>query len=707
MDAPVSMPAEPAMDAPNMLIHEQSPYLLQHAYNPVAWEPWSDQAFERAAAEDKPLFVSIGYAACHWCHVMERESFEDADVAAYLNEHFISVKVDREERPDVDALCMDVCQTMTGHGGWPLTIFMDSERRPFMAGTYFPRESSQGRLGFLDLLNRIHDVWSTDRGRAETAATEIMKSLQQSATIDFSGTINENIFADALDHHERMFDAEHGGFSTRPKFPSPHHLLLLMRIANDSKACESNENAVDAKSVLAMVTQTLDAMRAGGMYDHVGFGFHRYSTDSEWLVPHFEKMLYDQAMLMMAYAEAFQITRDETYKQVVLEIAEFLRRDMTSSAASSDFATSNGAFLSAHDADSEGEEGKYYVWSFEELEPLTASLFNARAEGNFHDEATGERTGMNILHVHRTQLRTVMGDNDWKGLRTQLLARRNLRVKPLVDDKILMDWNGLMIGALARASRALGGDTVLLKMAEDAYAAVTRSCYDAVSDTWWHRYRNGNRAVRAMLDDHAMFGWAAAELYQCSGNDAYVTDARRHADIVIVDFMDSSESSDRARAPSIVSRASTDVPVRQRDAYDSAYPCGNSMTALLFAQLGAIAHAPVYEEAARTCVLSYAQQINRASVAFCMLLCVWHMIRSRPSTISINSLQLIPGDNDSRNERVGDIRTDVLSAFLPSAVIVHSAAHSTDTVIVCRSTTCSAPLTKLNEVIAAVEGEVT
>ncbi|MDZ4746062.1 MAG: thioredoxin domain-containing protein, partial [bacterium] len=361
--------------APNLLIHEQSPYLLQHAYNPVAWEPWSDVAFARAAAEDKPVFVSIGYAACHWCHVMERESFENAEVAKFLNINFVSIKVDREERPDVDALCMDVCQTMTGHGGWPLTIFMDAERRPFMAGTYFPRETTQGRLGFLDLLRRIHDVWTTDRDRATTASTEIMKSLQESATIDFSDEIDASVFDVALDHHERMFDTVNGGFSTRPKFPSPHHLLLLMRIANDRRIKHLQGETVQGEPVqgetvqgesshddiLTMVTKTLDAMRAGGIYDHVGFGFHRYSTDSEWLVPHFEKMLYDQAMMMLAYAEAYQITRDETYKQVVLEIAEFLRRDMTSS---------DGAFVSAHDADSEGEEGKFYVWSFEELEPL-------------------------------------------------------------------------------------------------------------------------------------------------------------------------------------------------------------------------------------------------------------------------------------------------------------------------------------------------
>lgn len=666
----------PVDTAPNMLVHEQSPYLLQHAYNPVAWQAWSDDAFARAAREDKPLFVSIGYAACHWCHVMEHESFEDHDVAAFLNENFVSVKVDREERPDVDALCMDVCQTMTGHGGWPLTIFMDAERRPFMAGTYFPRESSQGRLGFLDLLQRIHDIWVNDRSRAETAASEIMKSLHESAAIDFSDTVDVNVFENALEHHERMFDTEHGGFSTRPKFPSPHHLLLLMRIHASSNSA----------SAIEMVTKTLDAMRAGGMYDHVGFGFHRYSTDSEWLVPHFEKMLYDQAMLMLAYAEAYQITRDDLYKQVVLEIAEFLRRDMTSK---------DGAFFCAHDADSEGEEGKFYVWSIEELEPLTASMFHATAEGNYLDEATGVRTGQNILHVKTSELRDVMRDKGWKGLRPTLLAKRSERVPPMVDDKILMDWNGLMIGALARAARALGGDHTLLSMASSAYAAVRNNCYDEQQDAWWHRYRNGQQAVQAMLDDHAMVGWAAVELYQCSGDESYLADARAHADRIIVDFMEP------GRAPSMVRRDTRDVPVHQRDGYDSAYPCGNSMAAWLFSGLGTILHAAVYSEAALTCVRSYGQQINRASVAFCMLLSAWHTIKEQPTTIDMG---FGAGLQKSGLERgTEQLRNDIFSAYLPSVVIVYGSENNSGAAIVCRGTYCSAPLATLEEVVAELK----
>ncbi|MBP6510653.1 MAG: thioredoxin domain-containing protein [Candidatus Kapabacteria bacterium] len=665
------MPIEPHT---NRLAHEQSPYLLQHASNPVAWYPWSNEAFEQARAENKPVFVSIGYATCHWCHVMAHESFEDETVAAYLNEHYICIKVDREERPDVDAICMDVCQSLTGHGGWPLTIMMDADRRPFFAGTYFPRYSFGNRLGFLDLLQRLKEVWVLDHARVIDTAREITESLTKQAEADFRGNVPPDVIEIAVDHHKRMYDDVYGGFSVKPKFPSPHHLLLLLRSAV----------TLDDKGLLSMVCTTLDAMRAGGIYDQVGYGFHRYSTDRQWLVPHFEKMLYDQAMMMMAYTDAWQITRDELYRSVVVEIAEYLRREMTSE---------SGAFFSAQDADSEGVEGKFYVWNANEwsdASPELQSLLNVRADGNFHDEATGNPSEDNIPHVEIGRLRELMSNEEWTSFRVTLLERRAQRIPPLTDDKILADWNGLMIGALARAGRAFN-DLSLTTMAERAYAAFTHPVV-------FHRTRNGHSAVPSMLDDHAMMGWAGMELYQTTGAVSYLRDALENADIILERFADDNG------ALYLISRDVTDVPVRQKQGYDSAYPCGNSMAALLFAGLGAITNNRRYREAAQACINTYGTQLAKYAPGFCMLLCAW-------DTLAVGSTEIVfNGAMDS--PFITQARTYISSVYRPRAYFIHrpsdeqgasllrEASYPFDvspenSVLICTDYTCALPITEI------------
>jgi uncharacterized protein YyaL (SSP411 family) len=616
---------------PNRLVHEASPYLQQHAYNPVDWYPWGEEAFEKARTEHKPIFVSIGYATCHWCHVMERESFEDDDVAAYLNANFVSIKVDREERPDVDAMCMDVCQSLTGHGGWPLTIIMDSERRPFFAGTYFPRYSHGGRMGFLDLLARLKEVWVLDHTKVIETAKEITTALQQQAEASFRGDVPENVFEIIADHHRRMFDDVHGGFAVKPKFPSPHHMLLLLRIAHRT----------GDKGLLSMVCATLDAMRSGGIYDQVGFGFHRYSTDREWLVPHFEKMLYDQAMMMMAYTEAWQMTQDPLYRQVVEEIAEYLRRDMTGP---------NGAFYSAQDADSEGEEGKYYVWLKAEIptdDQVLLALLNVHADGNFADEATGNPMPSNILHVTPTRLRELCASDAWAQLRGQLLEQRTQRVPPLTDDKQLADWNGLMIGALSRAARAFDAPE-LLHMAERAWPSFAHPLTV-------HRIRNGQGAISPFLDDVAMMGWAGSELYQSTGQGAYLAAAVDAAERILTEFADVDG------ALRLTSAATSDVPVRQKSGYDSAYPCGNSMSAWLFASVGSICHNDRLLDAARACVQTYGQPLARMAPGFCMLLCVW-------DTLVYGMKQVFFCDDHASTHSA--LRR-FMTPFDPSAVFVH------------------------------------
>ena len=665
----------------NRLVNEQSPYLLQHAHNPVDWYPWCDEAFARASDENKPVFVSIGYATCHWCHVMERESFEDESVAAYLNEHFISIKVDREERPDVDAMCMDVCQTLTGHGGWPLTIVMDGERRPFFAGTYFPRHSVGNRLGFLDLLARLKEVWVLDQARVQETAREITSALTQQAAADFRGDVSATVMSVVVDHHRRMFDDVYGGFSSRPKFPSPHHLLLLLRRAH----------ADNDKGLLSMVCTTLDAMRAGGMYDHVGFGFHRYSTDREWKVPHFEKMLYDQAMLMMAYTEGWQVTTDELYARVVDEIAAYLEREMTSA---------SGAFYSAQDADSEGEEGKFYIWSGDELQDMPVNLWhllNASHEGNFHDEASGNQVPANILYALRGDLRDVLRAPEWEPYRQLLLERRSTRIRPLTDDKILSDWNGLMIAALARAGRAFGSERYT-RMAERAFAAFTHPVA-------YHRYRNGHAAVTPMLDDFASMGLAAVELYQTTASGAYLDVACTYADQILQRFR-----GDDGALYTIAEHVS-DIPVRQKSGYDSAYPCGNSISAMLFAQLGAITNVAAYRKAAADCVRTYGSQLEKFAPGFCMLLCAWDMIEAGSMEIAINGS--VTGD-----AFIGEALQRIGSTYQPRAVLVHrpvdefSRARLADagypfesapypSILACSNASCQLPITSIDELSAS------
>lgn len=654
------MPASADDHSANLLGSERSPYLRQHAHNPVAWQPWSDAAFDLARQRDVPVLVSIGYATCHWCHVMAHESFEDAEVASYLNDHYVCIKVDREERPDIDAIYMDVCQGMTGHGGWPLTIVTDADRRPFFAGTYFPRTSRGNRIGFLDLMQRIRSVWDDDRSRLTESATQITAALQQQARASMQADVPSDIFDIVADHHRRTFDDVYGGFNAQPKFPSPHHLLLLLRIAR-------RQGAMD---LLSMVTTTLDAMRAGGMYDHVGFGFHRYSTDREWLLPHFEKMLYDQAMLMMAYTEAWQITHDALYATVVDEIAQYIERCLTHP---------SGAFMSAQDADSDGEEGKCYVWSYDEFTELAghdvAALLNVRVNGNFHDEATGDPQAVNIPHVRRDALRAATRDAAWLAARPLLLARREQRVQPITDDKILADWNGLMIGALAKAGRAFG-HAHYTEMAQRAYAGVGAELGDAT--TLHHAH-----GVRAMLDDHAMLAWAATELYQSTGETSYLDDASRHAATILEEYADVDGSLFS------VARATHDVIVRQKQSYDSAYPCGNSMAAWAFASLASLRNDPQMREHAARCVRAWGAMLRTHGPGACMLLCVWDMLVHGMHEIDLG------GPHD--DPMIVEARRLVGAAFLPDAVVLH---HASDHVSVqwCTDHVCLRPLTTINEV---------
>ena len=559
----------------NRLATEKSPYLLQHAGNPVDWYPWGEAAFERARAEDKPIFLSIGYATCHWCHVMEHESFTDPIVAALMNEAFVNVKVDREERPDVDQVYMTVCQMLTGSGGWPLTIIMTPDRVPFFAGTYLPRETRFGRMGMVDLVPRVQQLWSSDRERALISAGQIRDRLAAVTGPRAGGEVDPRLPDRAALELEQRYDPVHGGFGSAPKFPAPHNLVFLAR----------HSRLAGRPRSLEMVERTLGAMRRGGIFDQVGFGFHRYSTDAEWLLPHFEKMLYDQATMVLASVEAFLAGGGPRPRRPAADIATYVLRDMTSP---------EGAFYSAEDADSEGEEGLFYVWTVDELGEVlgpddaafAATVWNARPEGNFADEASGRQTGANILHRSADDPDTAAAlglepgvfSERLERVRTALFEHREARVHPLKDDKVLADWNGLMAAALARAGRVFG-EPAWIAAAQRSMDFVDGSMRDG-SGRLLHRYRDGELAVPAFLDDHVFLAWARLALYEATLDPTHLEAALALQETADALFLDDAHSGYFFTADD-----GEPLLVRQKEVYDGAIPSGNSVAAMNLVRL--------------------------------------------------------------------------------------------------------------------------
>ncbi len=589
------------MRKPNRLIKEKSLYLRQHAYNPVDWFPWCEEAFEKAKREDKPIFLSIGYSTCHWCHVMERESFEDEEIAKILNENFVSIKVDREERPDIDAVYMSVCQMMTGSGGWPLTVIMTPDKKPFFAGTYFPKESLYGRPGLKDILLRIAYLWKNQREKLLQAGEEVYKALSAEARESYADALpDESAIHRAFAELYQNYDEIYGGFGNAPKFPIPHNIMFLLRYYRRTK----NPKALE------MALSTLKKMRLGGIWDHVGFGFHRYSTDRRWILPHFEKMLYDNALLMIAYTEAYQITRDDFFARTVEEIARYLTRDMQ---------TEEGAFMSAEDADSEGEEGKFYTWSLEELErvlseeklKLSVKIFNLEEEGNFYEEATRRKTGRNVLYIGRDleEVAKELGMDEGElrqrleEIRVKLFKAREERVRPLRDDKVLADWNGLAVGAFAKAGVALG---------REDFVEVARRCADFLLEKMiteegnlLHRYKDGSAGIPAFLEDYAYLVWGLTELYFATFEGGYLERAFELTQRALELFWDEDNLGFFQTSP-----LHETVLVRKKEVYDGALPSGNSVMAYNLVRLGRLLSRRDIEEKARLTLNGFSQVLK-------------------------------------------------------------------------------------------------
>ena len=641
----------------NHLSSEKSPYLLQHADNPVDWYPWGQKAFQKAKLENKPILLSIGYSTCHWCHVMAHESFEDPEVAQLMNDVFVSIKVDREERPDIDKIYMTVCQIMNNSGGWPLTIIMTPDKKPFFAGTYFPKETRFGRIGLVDLTKKINELWNNQRNELINSSERIVYALQDLSLESPGESLNTKTLEKAYSQLKSQFDDQNGGFGLAPKFPSPHNLLFLLRIYK-------RENNLKA---LAMVEKTLQEMRKGGIFDQVGYGFHRYSTDKKWLVPHFEKMLYDNALLAIAYTEAYQATKNKEYEKTAEQIFEYILRDMT---------TPEGAFFSAEDADSEGEEGKFYTWTFEELnsilEPaeikLSELVYNVKSNGNFLDESTGKSTGKNILHLTQ-ELENIAEDlnisikdlrNKIEIVREKLFKSRESRIRPHLDDKILADWNSLMIAALAKGAYVFGKEKYK-KAAQNAMKFILENFIDD-KGILLHRYRDGYAEIKGFVDDYSFLIWALIELYEATLDIKYLTNAIDWSEKQIESFWDK-----EIGGFYFTNEVSEDLITRQKEIYDGALPSGNSVAMLNLLRLFQITGDSKYEVKADEISRVFAEsvKINPSAHSYLMIAVDFAV----GPTFSV----IISGDSGEMDtiKMLNSIRNE----FLPNKTLLHRATE--------------------------------
>jgi uncharacterized protein len=692
---------------PNRLAGEQSPYLLQHQDNPVDWYPWGEAAFARARAEDKPIFLSIGYSTCHWCHVMAHESFESAEVAEVLNAGFVSIKVDREERPDVDRVYMAFVQATTGSGGWPMSVWLTPSLEPFYGGTYFPPTGRWGRPGFVDVLTELRRAWHEDRARIEESASAILGRLRAYGQTDggggVPGTVPEPAALDrAVAEFETAFDRRRGGFGNAPKFPRPSELLFLMR-----------EHArTGAEPPLAMALHTLRAMAVGGMRDHLGGGFHRYSVDGDWRVPHFEKMLYDQAQLVLAYLEAAQVTGDRSFADVAVDTLRYVRRDLSHP---------DGAFFSAEDADSvppdqagtphpHKKEGAFYVWAEPELrEQLGADAeafcqrFGVRPDGNAPFDPQEEFTGKNLLYTAKSlediaaATGTTVAEVEAALARSRgrLLDVRATRPRPHLDDKVLTAWNGLMIAAFARAGRVIDGGSAFTAEAERAARFAEDHLWNPVSRTLLRRFRGGDAAVEGYAEDYACLAFGVIELFQATGEPHWLEWAlalQARMDELFWDPADGGWFSTTGRDPSVL--------LRLKETYDGAEPAASSVAVL---NLLALSHltgdAAMAERLERTLAL-FSAHLGRAVPMMLSALSTYH---ARMPQI------VVAGDADAADTRA--LFDALRVSYRPAAVVVPAFAPQREalervlpwmsamaardgraTAYVCRDFTCQAPV---------------
>ncbi len=623
---------------PNKLVKEKSPYLLQHAYNPVDWYPWGDEAFEKAQREDKPIFLSIGYSTCYWCHVMEREVFENESIAELMNRYVVSIKVDREERPDIDRIYMAALQAMTGSGGWPMSMFLTSDRKPFFGATYIPPKAKYGRAGFEDVLTRIHEVWTAERSEIVESGEQIADHLRSFLAPAASPT---SVGKQALDlgfqSFLRSFDPTNGGFGGAPKFPTPVSFNFLLRYYHRT----------DEKQALEMVLATLKSMFNGGMYDHLGGGFHRYSTDARWHVPHFEKMLYDQAQIAVAYLEAYQITHEKFYAAVVRDILNYVEREMTHP---------DGGFYAAEDAESaldpknpsRKKEGAFYTWKKTEIDSLLTShegelfgyIFDVQAAGNVLEDPHGEFTGLNVLHrIHTVDEGAaqfkIMADDALKTLnraQEKLLRAREDRPYPHRDDKILLSWNGLMISAFAEAAQVLD-EPKYLRIAKRASEFILTHMIDKEGGILLRRYRDGEARFDGHLEDYAFFIQALIDFYEASFDIQWLKEAVELTEKMISYFYDSGEGGFFD-----TTGKDTTLLVRTKESTDGAEPSGNSIAILNLLRLAQMTGSRNYAQMAEKSLEYFGERILAIPSAVAQFLIAVDFSMVKPQQIIIAGL---------------------------------------------------------------------
>jgi|CXWL01.1.fsa_nt_gi uncharacterized protein YyaL (SSP411 family) len=678
----------------NRLIDETSPYLLQHAHNPVDWYPWGDEAFQRAKAEEKPVLVSIGYSACHWCHVMEHESFEDEATATVMNEHFINIKVDMEERPDVDQIYMNFVQLTTGRGGWPMNVFMTPDKRPFFGGTYFPPAPRYGMPSWQQILTSIADAFREKRDELETSANDIVGELRRLSIVEASaGGLSTDLLDAAFGSYMRTFDTANGGFGGAPKFPAAMSLEFLLRYHKRT----GEDRALD------IVTHTLDKMAHGGIYDQLGGGFHRYAVDAIWLVPHFEKMLYDNAQLIRVYLHAYQVTGNGFYKRIAVETLEYVRREMLDE---------SGGFYSTQDADSEGEEGKFFVWTKEEIEEV---LGEEAAAFNRHYDVTsaGNFEGKNILNTTASEGANPSGSEGvqrgesvmldtlptgrvsaFEDERRELFEHRELRVKPGRDEKVLTAWNGLMLAAFADAAAVLGSEEYLDLAKRNAEFVRTELQNDGRMLRTW---KEGTAKLNGYVEDYANVADGLIVLYQASGDVNYLIEAQRLADLMITEFWDGENG-----GFFFTSNDHEELIVRNKDFFDNATPSGNSVAADVLLKLAKLTGDNKYERFAVTTLRLAATQLRRHPQGFGRTLSTLEFHLGETKEIAIVG------------PRGSDLEREIMSSYLPDAVVAISGDPETDSrsipllsgrgviegkasAYVCKDFVCERPVTSVDE----------
>lgn len=587
----------------NRLANETSPYLLQHKENPVDWYPWGKEAFERAKKEDKPVFLSIGYSTCHWCHVMAHESFEDREIADLLNRWFISIKVDKEERPDIDSIYMAVCQAFTGSGGWPTSIFMTAEQKPFFAGTYFPKDSRGGMIGLRKLLTIVHEKWETDRDALLRQAEEVVRQLGKQETI--AAAENTQLLDSAVSLYARLYDRKNGGFGRTPKFPSPHNLIFLLSYYERYQKTEC----------LEMAEHTLIQMYRGGIFDHIGSGFCRYSTDERFLVPHFEKMLYDNALLILAYCKAYTVTKKPLYLEIAEKTADYILCEMTSP---------DGGFYSAQDADTNGKEGQYYLFTPEEITGLlgeeNGKLFNL----HFGISSAGNFEGKNIPNL----LGSDPAEKSFEDFLPKINHYRKERYSLPLDDKILTAWNGWMIAAMCNLY-LVSGKPVYLHAALNADVFIRNHLCEKDTDTLFVSFREGKRGARGFLDDYAAYLFAQLALYRATLSHEYLIHAKRLCEKVIFAFQDEKGGF------YLYGDTGEELILRPKETYDGAIPSGNSLMAYDLVMLSLITGEEKYEAAAEAQLKFLTQEASQYPPGYAMFLTALLMHNDPPSKITV------------------------------------------------------------------------